>query len=804
MRTLAALFLAAVAYGDMLEYVTPRGGSIGTTVDVVLHGTYLTDPKEIVFYNACLRATDVAKGANPNTEVKARFTISPQCPPGEHVLRLRTATALSEPVTFWVSPFKPVRESETKQGQNDSPALAQNVPLNSTVEGEIQPSGDAADVDCYRVELRSGQRLSVEVEAIRLGTLIQNAESDLMVRILGPDGKPLGENKDSALFVQDPVLSVIARESGPHFVEIKQQVYTNPRQAFYRAHIGAFSRPLALFPAGGQADTSLDVRILGDPSGERTETVRLPQTPDDFPYFAGSNPNERPPWPNRLRVSPYPNVMASTGVTSVATLPAALNGILDHDTTAVFRFSAKKGETWRVQVFARGLGSPFDPKIWIRQTKSDKNVLEADDAKLTDLGYPSARGTWALPASLDPIALFKPAADGDYEIGIEDSLGRTGPLFVYRIEIEPVHETILTHLSTNEGAPVPRLPGIAVPRGGRRTIEIDLAPGYGSQYKGDLVLEASGLPKGVEMSTGPITKGQTRVPVQFYASPGSESQTRFFQLKARAADGKTSLDSGSHQSVAMLNRGVERPLHVTFLDRYAMAVTDPAPFRIEVEPITAPLVQNGEMAIKAHIYRSPDFKAPVEINIGWLPPNVSKGGAVTVAPDKTEATFTIRAAGNAAPGEYRIALNASTADGDRTTGAGRIRVSSPFLAVTVAEPYMKITLKRSAIEQGQTGTLTAAIDLAKSFPGEAILGLKNLPKGVRLVEPKPKVIAGTKEVVFQIAADSDALAGLYKDVSCDIEVTLDKGASTLHQQAGSGILRVDPARTTTTTGVASR
>ena len=783
---------ASPASADMLDYVTPRGGSIGSTVDVVLHGRMLGDPKEVLFYNHCIRATDILPGAKPETEVKARLAIARGCPPGEHVLRLRTATALSEPVTFWVSPFPSIKESESRQGENDTPKKAQIVPLNSTVDGEIQ-SGQDADVDVYRVEMRAGQRLSVEVEGMRLGTSIQGGENDLMLRILGPGGKVLAESKDSGLFVQDPVASIMTPVAGPYFVEIRQQIYSFPRLAFYRAHIGTFTRPLGLFPAGGERGSDVKVRVLGDPAGERVETVKVPGKLGDFGYFAGES-SEAPPSPNRFRVSPYPNVMASDRLdpTPVASLPMALNGILDKNNMASFRFAARKSDHWRIQVFGRSLGSPFDPRIRIRPANSDKPVLEADDAKLPDLGLPSARNTWAIPASLDPVALFNPAADGDYVLEIEDAQGRTGPLFVYRIEIEAVRETILTHISMNDGFQTPRLLGVAVPRGSHWTVDVQIAPGLGSQFKGDLVLEAQGLPRGVEMAAPPIPKGQNRVPVQFYASADAEEKIRFFELRVRAADGKTPIESHSHQSFATMNRGVDRPLHVAFLDRYAMAVTQPAPFKVELETPNTPLVQNGELALKVRLVRSEGFKDPVEISADWLPPNVSKSGVVTIPADKSEGELTIRAGGNAAPGAYKISLNAATATGERFTGAGRIRVSTALVPLAIAVPYMKVTLRRSSVEQGRSGEITAAVDLAKTFTGEAVLGLKNLPKGVKLVEPKPKVTAQTREVVFDVQAEPDALAGLYKDVACDVAVTLN--GQTIHQQSGSGVLRVDPAR----------
>ena len=84
-----------------------------------------------------------------------------------------------------------------------------------------------------------------------------------------------------------------------------------------------------------------------------------------------------------------------------------------------------------------------------------KNLLEADDARLIDLGQPSARGTWYVKDQQDPVAVFKVPADGEYLIGIEDATGAGGADHVYRMEIEPVRDTVYTHITMSEGYQMP-------------------------------------------------------------------------------------------------------------------------------------------------------------------------------------------------------------------------------------------------------------------------------------------------------------------------------------------------------------
>ena len=779
----------------MLEYLLPRGGSRGATVEVTFHGRYLKDAKEILFYGAGIKALSLTPGAKPDEELKAKLQIANDCPVGEHVLRLRTATTLTEAVTFWVSPYGMVTEAEKNIGDNDTIEKAEFAPPNSTIEGQILP-GAKQDIDYYWTQAKQGQRVSVEVEAIRLGTLHYGIENDLAVRILDAEGKELGRNDDSSLYVQDPVLSIVAPRDGKYYIEIKQQVFDPPRQAYYRAHIGNFTRPLAIFPAGGQAGTTLTARILGDPTGERTEQIALAKAPGAMNYFAGA-PAEHPPSPNPLRVSPYPNVVKAEGdePTPVPSLPAALNGIIAKTGQVdVYRFTAKKGESWQVRVYARTLGAPMDAKIWIRDTKNEKHLLDADDAKLADLGFPSSRGSWFIKDMMDPIANFKPAADGEYLIGLEDARGQAGPDHVYRIEIEPVRDTIYTHITAPEGYQLPRAAAIIIPKGNRWTQDVQIAQGFGNTYKGDLDLEAVGLPKGVTMIAPRITKGLARVPVQFVAAADAEPQAKLIQILARPVDRKVPLISASRQGFALNNRPNELALHLVWLDQYALAVTQPAPFHISLEQPAIPLAQNGELLLKVQLEREPDFKEPVEIQTDWLPPGVSKAGTVTIAAGKNEGEFRIQANAKAAAGVYKIAMNASTTGGDAYSGNGRIRASSQFVDLTISEPYLTIDLKHSAVERGQPGQVTGTIHLNKDFPGKATVSLKHLPNGVKMLDPAPQITKADQEVTFKIEASQDALAGLYKDVACEV-IVVDNGQS-IHQQTGSGVLRVDPARTT--------
>jgi hypothetical protein len=481
--------------------------------------------------------------------------------------------------------------------------------------------------------------------------------------------------------------------------------------------------------------------------------------------------------------------------TPVPSLPVALNGIFTKaNGVDEFRFKAKKNEAWHVQVFARTLGSPMDPKITIRPAAAPGAIVTADDAKLAELGQPSNRGTWHIKDELDPVAIFKAPADGEYILGISDTRGQAGPDEIYRVEIEPVRDTVYTHITSPDAYQIPRVTGLIIPQGSRWTLTLQIAQGLGNTYKGDLDIEAVGLPKGVTMIAPRFTKGATRMPVQFIAAKDAEPQTAFIQLLARPVDKTVKLESASRQAIAFYNHPVEFPLHYVFLDKFALAVTKPAPFDITMEQPSIPIARSGEMLLKVKVDRHGDFKGPVEVMPDWLPPGVSGGGTTTIPADKSEGEVRIQANAKAEPGVFQVAINATTTQGDAFSGFGRVRVSTAFAKLEVSEPYISIDLRRSSVERGKTGEIVGAIKENKPLPATATVKLIRLPKGVTLVGDAPQIKSGDKEVVFEVQASNDALLGMYKEIACEVSV-VDKGQP-IHQQTGSGILRVDPAKTT--------
>ena len=125
------------------------------------------------------------------------------------------------------------------------------------------------------------------------------------------------------------------------------------------------------------------------------------------------------------------------------------------------------------------------------------------------------------------------------------------------------------------------------------------------------------------------------------------------------------------------------------------------------------------------------------------------------------------------------------------SGTGFHYVASPPIDLQIVQPYLELTLLRSAIERQKTGEIVAEIKHVRPLPSPAKVKLLRLPAGVELVEPQT-IKPGDKTVTFPLRASKDALTGQYKEIAGEVTI-LDEGQE-ISQQTGSGTLRIDAER----------
>ena len=213
--------------------VVPNRGQRGTQLEVSFHGDRLQDTEEIICYEPGLEALKLSLVTNKI--VKAQVKIASDCRLGEHHLRVRTATGLSQLRTFFVGPYPVVEEKEP----NNYPGQAQKVALNTTVAGVIT----SEDVDCFAVEARRGSRLSAEVEGMRLG----RGAFDPRLAVLDSHGAVLADVDDTQLALQDPFVSLIVPADGTYILRLREATYGGNGDCHYRCTLAPFRGPQRSF-----------------------------------------------------------------------------------------------------------------------------------------------------------------------------------------------------------------------------------------------------------------------------------------------------------------------------------------------------------------------------------------------------------------------------------------------------------------------------------------------------------------------------------------------------------------------------
>src|SRR5690606_21526976 len=111
------------------------------------------------------------------------------------------------------------------------------------------------DVDYYVVDAKKGERITAEVEGIRLGITL----FDPFVSILDANRFELTSSDDAALIWQDGCASILAPEDGQYIIQVRDSAYAGNGSCLYRLHVGHFPRPRAVYPAGGPVGETVEV-----------------------------------------------------------------------------------------------------------------------------------------------------------------------------------------------------------------------------------------------------------------------------------------------------------------------------------------------------------------------------------------------------------------------------------------------------------------------------------------------------------------------------------------------------------------
>jgi hypothetical protein len=761
--TVLALSVAALGGSPRLTHVNPGAGPRGGEIELELKGNNLADARELLFDTPGFTVTELkAPDEKEKNRLKAKVQIAPDVRLGEHTFRVITNSGISDIRLLYVTPFPVVAEAAEDKDVPDKP---QPVSLGTTVFGRVQNE----DVDRYEVEAKKGQRISVEVIGARLQT---QQVFDTAIRITKADGTSLAEADDGAFTRQDPVSSIVAPEDGKYLVSIKDSTNSGQGECAYVMNIGTFPRPLAVYPAGGKTGEETKFTLIGDATGPIQRTVKLPDQPEErFELF--TEDGQPAPQPNFIRVSNFGNVLEAEPNNDVNTptlvpgeAPIALNGIIEQKGDVdCFKFTAKKGVDYDINVFARKLRSPLDSIIDIYNLKGAR--LNGND----DAG------------NVDSYVRWKAPEDGEYVLAVRDQLFRGGPTFTYRVEINTVVKKVTAWLpemvinSSQERRAIP------VPKGNRYATMVRVKR---IDEGGDLNLNPEGLPEGVSVTGTFMDKSVDTVAMVFEATPEAAPVAKAINIAAKFTEPeKANVESRIEHDVDVAENGNQRSYYQVKEHSLPIAVTEEVPVKIELIQPKVPILQNGSMNLKVRAERKGDFKGAVSLSLLWAPPGIGSPGTVPIKEGENEGSLQISANGNAQIAKWKICVVGSV-----DYGKGPVFISTQLIDLEVAAPFIAGTFARTFVDQGDQGSITLKLEQKVPFEGKAKVAVVSLPNGVT-AEPR-EITKDDTEVKFELKAAADAQVGQHKQLIA--QFTLEKdGEPMTNSVAKGGILRVDKA-----------
>ncbi len=723
-------------YGDSFQWIKPLGAQRGTEVEVTISGYRLGDTQEVMFYEPGIEVLSITEPKDRT--VKAKFRIAKDARLGEYRFRVRTATGVSQVRTFNVGPFANVEEKEP----NNEFSQAQELKGNVTVEGRVT----SEEIDYYKVTAKKGERISAEVEGVRLNLTL----FDPYVAIQNMDGEILAESDDTPLALQDPAVTTIAPADGTYIVQIREAAYGGGNYSYYRAHIGSFPRPVAVFPAGGKAGSTVKVKFIGDAAGDFEQEFKLPAQPDeDFGVVAAKN-GVTSPFPNAFRVSPFDNVIEAEPNNDFAKatktdkpVPAAFNGVISEPGDVdCFRFKAKKGQSFHVYVHAQAVRSDLDPVLNIYNSKGGR-VTGNDDAS----------------GIQDSYVRFNVPADDEYIVRINDHLNRGRADFTYRVELtpyQPSYAMSIPHVARRDSQ---TLQAMVIPRGNRFTTMMTATRQNG--LRGELKFQIPDLPKGVKLVSDIMPANQSTFPLIFEASADAPVGAKFvFPQVLSVAGGKETpiAEGGLRQQIDLVHASPNSTVYKTkFLDKLVVAVAEEAPFSITLKQPKAPIVQYGIQYLEIDVTKKKGWDEDIYCFFPYRPPGVSASSYIKIPKGQTKGKYRVDARYNAEVRSWKVCVQGRT-----SIAGGELWVSSDFIDFEVVPRLVLGKFETASTEQGKEVQFKCKLDHKVPFEGKAKLTLYSLPAYVT-AEPV-EITKDSKEAVFTLKTTDKTRPGVQKTI----------------------------------------
>jgi hypothetical protein len=461
----ASILLCASALAQQVTLPLPRlltmmpmGGQAGQNVEVTITGENIEDVTELTFSSPKITAKPVAGVVN-----KFTVSIAADAAVGVYDARVMSRLGVSSVRAFSVGKLPEVMRTKANNTLETALSLTVGSICNATMTKRA--------VDFYSFQGVKGQAVAIDCAAVGI-------ESRLTPVLILADGKgaDLKVNRTGGMIDFTPPAD------GTYIIKVSDLTYQGGERHFYRL-------ALQQGPAESQPQTQTVSAMSWPPAGLAASATAKEVEPNNK---------------DAQRISLPCDI-------SGAFFPAA-----DVDT---YEFSAKKGETWWVEVASERLGLNTDPFVLVQQVKDGKftDVAELHDIappmKVTSNGY-SYDGPPYDAGSPDVLGKFEVKEDGTYRLQVRDLFGgtRSDPHNLYRLLVRQAAPDFAlaawaVHMTLRNGDRASLSKPMSLRQGDARAFEVVVQRRDG--FDGEIEIGMENLPPGVSAAGLKIGKGKT-------------------------------------------------------------------------------------------------------------------------------------------------------------------------------------------------------------------------------------------------------------------------------------------------------
>ena len=764
----------------LITSIFPPAAMIGKETKLAVEGANLKTVEDFIVSGVGVEAASFR--AESETKGTIVLKVEKDAAGGTREVRAAGSGGLSNLLVVRLDRLEQTVETEP----NDAIDQAKPIAEGGAIVGRLT----ARDLDHYLVHGKKGRRITIEVEAQRLGASVSP-----VLTILSPNGVALAQAQETRGLEHDCRLSFLFPRDGDYVLQVRDRTYRGDAAAVYRLRWEEAPYATAMFPLGGPKGTSIKVQLSGGNLAAPVEkTIELPNEsgqsidPGDFASPAGS---VRSPW--KLLVVDLGNEVVEQPGSKPVALPlgASANGRIEKKGEVDrYAISVKKGAPILLSVRAATLGSWLDSVLTLRDAKgavlaeSDDPGLDPNTMNNNNPFFNNNGQTFPIDSRIE----FTPTSDGDLTVEIEDRFNDAGPEFAYRLDFGPPRSDFSIKLLLSNPAARVRVAAVngRVPRFAPGTLgAFNLKPG--ATVPVNFLIESSGKTGPIEVSLEGLPPGATCKPVTIrLAQPlkiaqainrpnppaggvilvrvAKEARPGIGWIKvvatAKVADGPTIRRIGQYAAPIETGGGDDRNNNqFGFGQRTPPSrVIETIPFRVLGDPaeflygpprrtsleirefqVAGALLQGGSVdatllldpgadGFKASQIRveATPFGAGVTAEILGVEP-VAQMKEDKEASPFLRATVQLHASPDALPGAGGARLKIVPMGGESIERTALAAVWRPF-SLHLAERSLELS-------PGSSGSLYIGVERAPGFVGPVDLKLEPLPEGVTIVGP---------------------------------------------------------------------